>query len=127
MMTIRDHYTFINPTCKDIDYRQFEDLVTAAACVALPGKKLMVFATSFSVPELSRGEAIAFGRALAKYPELTKYRVGKKLFSVSKTFCDTDGIPVNRERFYQLAAEINRRKMEEYDLCQEDNDESADW
>ncbi len=65
---------------KSIDLREFEDVILDAAKEVIPNRRIKVYKSYYTVEYISRGEAIALGRLLAK-TKLWKYHVdAPKLF-----------------------------------------------
>ena len=58
---------------KDIDLRQFEDIIVETVNKTVQGKNPKVFKSYFSTDVLTQSEAVSLGRALAKIDELKVY------------------------------------------------------
>jgi len=74
-------YRFASTTAaKEVDLRGYEDIILEAANEVIPNRKIKVGRHDFKVEHITRGEAIALGRLLAK-TELWKYHIdAPKLF-----------------------------------------------
>ena len=74
-------YRFASTTAaKEVDLRDYEDIILEAASEVIPNRKIRVGRHDFKVEHITRGEAIALGRLLAK-TELWKYHIdAPKLF-----------------------------------------------
>lgn len=127
VMKIRDKYRLKTPKGVVIDYRDHEAELLAAAKAAMPDKTVNVYEGYFLVDELTKQEAIAWGRAVAKIPNLK----GMGLKKITKAFCELDGEPIcGKERFYKLAAEENRLAREAFEAeygPDADEDDVVDW
>ena len=62
---------------KDIDLRNFSELIIDTVNKTVPNKNPKVFKTYFSTDLLNQSEAVTLGRALAKIEELSIY--GKQI------------------------------------------------
>ena len=127
VMKIRDKYQLKTPKGVVIDYREHEADLVAAAKAAIPDKPLNVYDDHLLVDELTRREAIAFGRAVAKIPDLNSLGLKK----ITKVFCELNGEPIcGKERFCRLAAEENRLARETFEAeygPDADEDDYVDW
>ena len=63
----------VNSKYKDIDLRQYSQIIIDTINTVVPGKNPQVFIDYFSTDPLTQGEAISLGRELSKIPELVKY------------------------------------------------------
>ena len=127
VIKIRDQYQLKAPEGVIIRYFDHETALVAAAKAAIPDKALSVYEDHFLVDELSKQEAIALGRAVAKIPDLNSLGMKK----ITKVFCEMSGEPIRgQERFRQLAAEENRRCREAFEAeygPDADEDDYVDW
>lgn len=74
-------YRFASTTAaREVDLRDYEDIILEAANEVIPNRKIKVGRRDFKVEYITRGEAIALGRLLAK-TKLWKYHIdAPKLF-----------------------------------------------
>ena len=114
VMKIRDEYQLKAPKGTAICYRKHEADLVAAAKAAIPDKTLSVYEDHLLVDELTKQEAIALGRAVARIHDLNSLGLKK----VTKVFCELNGEPIcGKERFYALAAEENRLTREAFEAA----------
>lgn len=64
-------------THRNVDLRQYEQLIIDTINETVPNKNPKVYRDSFSTDQLTQGEAVRLGRALYKIPELNQY--GKQI------------------------------------------------
>ena len=72
-MARRRRCRLVNSKYKDIDLRQYSQIIIDTINTVVPGKNPQVFIDHFSTDPLTQGEAISLGRELSKIPELAKY------------------------------------------------------
>ncbi len=58
---------------KDVDLRDFKDIIIDTINATVEGKNPQVYQSYFSTDALTQSEAVAIGRALAKVEELKTY------------------------------------------------------
>lgn len=69
----------VNSDYKQVDLRQYSQLIIDTVESIVPGKNPQVFSDYFSTDPLTQWEAIQLGRALSKLPQLAAY--GKEVTS----------------------------------------------
>lgn len=110
-MKLRTKYQLKAPKGAEIQYREHEAALLDAGKKAIPDKAVTVNEDHLLVDELTNGEARAFGRTIAKIPDLNSLGL-KKLTTI---FCELNGDPVcGKERFQVLAAEDNRLSIADF-------------
>ena len=78
---------------RDVDLRQFEDIITATVNATVPDKNPKVYKDHFSTDLLSQHEAVALGRALSKIPELHGYGKTVTIFRLFDGRICSDEVP----------------------------------
>lgn len=110
-MKLRTKYELKAPKGAEIQYREHETALLAAGKKAIPDKAVTVNEDHLLVDELTNGEVRAFGRAIAKIPDLNSLGL-KKLTTI---FCELNGDPVcGKDRFYELAVEDYHLSIAEF-------------
>ena len=78
-------------THRNIDLRDFKELIIATVDATVPGKNPEVNKDYFSTDLLSQSEAVSLGRALSKLQELNVYGKQVTLFRLFEgKVCDVD-------------------------------------
>ena len=79
---------------RDVDLRQFADLIIDTINNTVSGKNPRVYCDHFSTDPLTQSEAVALGRALAKLSELNRYGKTVTVFRLfdGKTVTDDDTV-----------------------------------
>lgn len=86
---------------REVDLRQYTEIITATINETVPGKNPKVFADYFSTDSLTQSESVAVGRALAKIDALNRY--GKtvttfRLFDGKMYDSETATVPCKRNQ-----------------------------
>ncbi len=90
---------------KNVDLRQYSDIIIDTINNTVPGKNPKVFESYFSTDILNQSEAVLIGRALAKIDELNVY--GKKvttfrLFDGKTYSCEESNVPLQKKASIKL-------------------------
>lgn len=93
MPILRRKCRFADADHRDVDLRQYAELIKETINGTVPGKNPKVYHDHFSTDPLSHSESVLVGRALSKLPELKGY--GKsvtifRLFDGRTCVCDDD-------------------------------------
>ena len=86
---------------KDIDLRQFEDIIIQTVNTTVKGKNPKVSKNYFSTDLLTQSEAVSLGRALAKIEELKVYGKSVTIFRLfdGKVYeSETSATPISRKQ-----------------------------
>lgn len=86
---------------KDIDLRQFEDIILHTVNTTVRGKNPKVSKDYFSTDLLTQSEAVSLGRALSKIEELKVYGRSVTIFRLfeGKVYeSETSATPINKNK-----------------------------
>ena len=112
MIRLRNMYQLKNSDGEVVQCSAYADLLQAAVKAALPNKDLTVHEQDMLVDQLVREETAVFEKAIADIPELECLKPEK----ITIIFCEMNGEPIcGKKRFYELAAEENRRRREAFE------------
>ena len=94
MLHLRRNCRLADAQYRDVDLRQFTQLIVDTVNNTVSGKNPRVYCDHFSTDPLTQSEAVALGRALAKLPELNCYGKTVTVFRLfdGKTVTDDDTI-----------------------------------
>ncbi len=80
MATKRRKCTLANANFRNINLKNYEQIIIDTINQTVPGKDPKVFENYFSTQALNQSEAVKLGRALAKISELSAFGQEKKIF-----------------------------------------------
>ena len=86
---------------KDVDLREFEDVIIQTINATVKDKRPRVFKHYFSTDVLTQSEAVSLGRALAKIDELKVYGKTVKIFRLfdGKTYESEEAVvPIKKNQ-----------------------------
>ena len=104
MYTARRKCRLAGSDHKDVDLRQFEDIIIKTVNATVQGKNPKVCKNYFSTDLLTQSEAVSLGRALAKVEELKVY--GKtmtifRLFDGKIYESETSVTPISKKQLHK--------------------------
>ena len=80
MATKRRKCTLANANFRNINLKNYEQIIIDTINNTVPGKDPKVYESYFSTQALNQSEAVKIGRALAKISELSAFGQEKKIF-----------------------------------------------
>lgn len=86
---------------KDVDLRDFEDIIVDTINATVEGKNPKVYQNYFSTDALTQSEAVTLGRALAKIEDLKPYGKSVTIFRLfeGKTYANEQStIPLSKNQ-----------------------------
>lgn len=94
MATKRRRCRLSNPEYRNIDLKNYEQIIVDTINTTVPGKNPKVYHSCFTTDVLTQSEAVSLGRALAKVDELSQFGREVTIFRLfdGKTYDSEDKI-----------------------------------
>ena len=107
---MRRKYRLTNKDYKDINLKNYEQIIIDTINKTVPNKNPKVFEDYFSTDVLNQSESVAIGRALSKIDELSV--LGKpvttfRLFDGKNYLSEQSKIPMNKKDIYKQRSKKN--------------------